>query len=95
VPKCEGLSNNDKLTTMQIGAEMEKETKRALQRMIEIIQEQQTEIRHFAGNASPTKRRPDDGLADRIERIAQKSLSCNHLTLTGVDFANRHYADKS
>jgi len=30
---------------MQIGAEMEKETKRALQRMIEIIQEQQTEIR--------------------------------------------------
>jgi signal transduction histidine kinase len=80
---------------MQIGAEMEKETKRALQRMIEIIQEQQTEIRTLQRNASPTKRRPDDGLADRIERIAQEVAKLQSFDLDWRRLCDRHYADKS
>lgn len=49
---------------------MEKETKRALQRLIEVIQEQQKAIRVLQTNATPSTQEFRDGLADRLERMA-------------------------
>jgi hypothetical protein len=74
---------------------MEKETKRALQRMIEIIQEQQSEIRSLQHKAAPSKRRPDDGLGDRIERIALEVAELQAFELDWGRLCDRHYAAKS
>lgn len=51
---------------------MEKETKRALQRLIEIVQEQQKAIRILQTNVTPSTSalHDHDGLTDRLVRIA-------------------------
>jgi signal transduction histidine kinase len=49
---------------------MEKETKRAFQRLLEIIEEQQKAIRALQASAMPSTSSSEDGLAKRIERIA-------------------------
>jgi hypothetical protein len=51
---------------------MEKETKRTLQRILDTMIEQQSAIRALQGSITPSTRNSTDGIADRIERIAQE-----------------------
>jgi signal transduction histidine kinase len=74
---------------------MEKETKRTLQRMIEIMQEQHNEIRTLQRKTAPRGSKLDDGLADRIERIAQEVAEQQSFEFDWGRLCDRHYAMKS
>jgi signal transduction histidine kinase len=71
---------------------MEKETKRTLQRMLEIIQEQQAAIRRLQGRASDHGF--EDGIADRIERISREVGERNSYTFDWARLCDRHYATR-
>ena len=51
---------------------MEKETKRMLLRILDTIQEQQSAMRELQTHITPSTRNSRDGIADRIQRIAQE-----------------------
>jgi len=74
---------------------MEKETKRTLQRMLEIMQEQQNAIAHLQRNANPANRKFSDGLADRIERIAEDVSKRESFEMDWARLCDRHYAARS
>lgn len=73
---------------------MEKETKRTLQRILDTLLEQQSEIRALR-NRTATSLRDSDGIADRIERMVQevsklKSFSLEWDALCDRGLATRH-----
>jgi len=74
---------------------MEKETKRTLQKMIEIIQEQQNAIQTLQQNAKPSSRRYKNGLADRIERIAEEVSERESFEIDWRRLCDRQYAIRS
>jgi hypothetical protein len=74
---------------------MEKETKRILQKMIEIIQEQQEAILALQHNARPSARRFEDGLGQRIGRITQQVANLQSFEFDWNRLCDRHYAAKS
>jgi hypothetical protein len=74
---------------------MEKETKRTFQKMIEIIQEQQRAIQTLQHNAIPSSRTFKDGLADRIERIAEEIGERESFEVDWRRLCDRHYAARS
>jgi hypothetical protein len=51
---------------------VEKETKRMLLRILDTMQEQQSAIRVLQTSITPSTHNFRDGIADRIERIAQE-----------------------
>lgn len=71
---------------------MEKETKRAFQRMLGIIQEQQEAIRQLQNSMKPSTRRSKDELADRIERISSEVSERQSFTMDWKRLCDRHYA---
>ena len=73
---------------------MDKETKRTFQRMIEIMQEQQAAIRYLQGNTTPSMRKSEDGLADRIEAIFGEVSRRESFTIDWVRLCDRHYASR-
>jgi hypothetical protein len=77
---------------------MEKETKRALQLILETMREQQGEIRALRNSATLPSRNFGDGIADRIERMVQdvskhKSFSLEWDALCDRGLATRHSGD--
>jgi hypothetical protein len=74
---------------------MDKETKRTFQKMLEIIQEQQTAIRYLQQNATPSSRKFSDGLADRIDRIAKEVSERQAFEIDWARLCDRHYAVRS
>lgn len=73
---------------------MEKETKRALQNILEILREQQEAIANLRDRA----RRPDaldDGVAKRIQRITGGISEQQSYEIDWVRLCDRHYAKKS
>ena len=74
---------------------MDKETKRTFQKMLEIIQEQQTAIRYLQQNATPSSRKFSDGLADRIDRIAKEVSEHQAFEIDWARLCDRHYAARS
>jgi signal transduction histidine kinase len=78
--------------------EVEKETKRTLQRILDTMQEQQSEIRALRSSVKPSSRNFRDGLADRIERMVQdvskqKTFSLEWDALCDRGLATRHSGD--
>jgi signal transduction histidine kinase len=74
---------------------VEKETKRTLQRILDTLQEQQSEIRALQNTARSSARNLGDGVADRIDRIVQdvsklKSFSLEWDALCERGLATRH-----
>ncbi len=74
---------------------MEKETKRALQLILETMLEQQSEIRALRSSAKSSPRNTVDGIADRIDRMVQdvskqKSFSLEWNALCDRGLATRH-----
>lgn len=74
---------------------MDKETKRALQNVLEIIREQQNAIRTLQHDADPSTRRYNDGLAERIERIAKEVSERESFEMDWRRLCDRHYAIRS
>lgn len=74
---------------------MEKETKRIFQKMLEIIQEQQTAIRSLQNKAVPSTRRFEDGIADRIGRITDEVSKRESFTMDWARLCDRHYATRN
>jgi|HubBroStandDraft_1064217.scaffolds.fasta_scaffold1245903_1 signal transduction histidine kinase len=77
---------------------MEKETKRTLQRILDTMREQQSEIRALRNSATSPARKFEDGIADRIERMVQdvskhKSFSLEWDALCDRGLATRHSGD--
>ncbi len=74
---------------------MEKETKRTLQKILETILEQQSEIRALQNGAMPSSRDSADVLVDRIEGMVQdvskeKCFSLEWDALCDRGLATRH-----
>jgi hypothetical protein len=74
---------------------MDKETKRALQNMLEIIREQRIEIRTLQQGADPTTQRYSDRLAERIERVAKEISERESFEIDWRRLCDRHYAIRS
>jgi hypothetical protein len=74
---------------------MEKETKRIFQKMLEIIQEQQEAIRNLQIKTTPSARRSEDGIGDRISRIADEVSERESFAIDWRRLCDRHYATKS
>jgi sulfite reductase beta subunit-like hemoprotein len=74
---------------------MEKETKRALQGMLEILREQQDTIHALQGRVSPPSQRAADGLADRIGRITTELSNRQAFEIDWARLCDRHYAAPS
>ena len=80
-------SINEKLESsrdLQLGiCVMEKETKRLLQLILEIIQEQQNAIWTLQQQNQPSARASRDAIADRVERRAQEVRDLKSFKLAG------------
>jgi len=74
---------------------MEKETKRVVQKMLEILQEQQESIQELQRKARPSVHNIDDGLARRIERIAHEVGERASYEIDWVRLCDRHYAARN
>jgi hypothetical protein len=74
---------------------MEKETKRALQNLLEIIREQQNTIRDLQHKAKPSTRGLPDGIAERIGRIAEELSEREAFEIDWARLCDRHYAARS
>ena len=74
---------------------MEKETKRALQNLLEIVREQQNAIRALQHKALPPTRDFIDGMAERIERIADEVGKSESFEIDWARLCDRHYAARS
>ncbi|HTC45836.1 MAG TPA: hypothetical protein VK722_00820 [Candidatus Aquilonibacter sp.] len=74
---------------------MEKETKRALQNLLEIVREQQNAIRILQNNATQSSRKYGDDLVERIERIAKEVGERDSFEIDWRRLCDRHYAVKS
>lgn len=74
---------------------MEKETKRTLQKMLEIMREQQNAIRNLQLSATPSTRSFEDGIADRIERITNEVSERASFEIDWARLCDRHYAARS
>ncbi len=73
---------------------MEKETKRALQNVLEILQEQQEEIADLRDRASRSDAL-EDGVAKRIRRITDEVSDRQSYEIDWLRLCDRHYAKKS
>lgn len=71
---------------------MEKEAKRTLQKIIEIVQEQQQTIHALQRKVSPANSKSADALADRIERIASEVNGRQSFEFDWARLCDRHYA---
>jgi signal transduction histidine kinase len=74
---------------------MEKETKRALQNLLQIVREQQDAIRDLHLRARSSTRESTDGVAQRIERIAEEVAERESFEMDWARLCDRHYAAKS
>lgn len=74
--------------------EVEKETKRILQLILETMKEQQITIRSLQGSVAPAARNFQDGIADRIERIARDLARRDCFTLEWNALADKGWATK-
>lgn len=74
---------------------MEKETKRTLQKLLEIMQEQQDAIHALQRKTSSASRKSVDGLADRLERIATEVSGRPSFEIDWGRLCDRHYAVRS
>lgn len=74
---------------------MEKETKRTLQTMLEIMREQQNTIRNLQRSATPSSRAFEDGIADRIDRVAHEVGERPSFEIDWARLCDRHYASRS
>jgi signal transduction histidine kinase len=74
---------------------MEKETKRGLQNIMEILREQQDVIRRLEHSIAPSLRDSHDGLSKRIERIAQEISDRDAFEIDWARLCDRHYAKRS
>lgn len=77
---------------------MEKETKRTLQKILDTMLEQQSEIRALRARSIASAGNIGDGIADRIERMVQdvskqKSFSLEWDALCDRGLATRHSGD--
>lgn len=73
---------------------MEKETKRALQNILEILREQEETISTLRGRATRS-RESDDGVAVRIARITGEVGERQSYEFDWLRLCDRHYARKS
>jgi hypothetical protein len=74
---------------------MENETKRTLQKILEVMQEQQDAIHALQLKASPGSRKSVDVLSDRLERIATEVSERQSFEIDWARLCDRHYAAKS
>lgn len=74
---------------------MEKETKRAIQRMLEVMEEQQNAIRTLQRNSTASARAFEDGIADRIHGIAEDVTERESFEIDWARLCDRHYAKRS
>jgi signal transduction histidine kinase len=74
---------------------MEKETKRGLQNVLEILREQQETIRQLERKTMRSMHDSNDGLSTRIERIAQEINERDAFEIDWGRLCDRHYAKRS
>jgi signal transduction histidine kinase len=74
---------------------VEKETKRMLQRILDTMQEQQSAIRTLQSSITPPTRSSRDGIADRIERIAQEVRGRESFTVEWAALCDRGLATRN
>ena len=74
---------------------MEKETKRGLQNIMEILREQQNVIQRLEHSITPSLRDSHDTLSVRIERIAQEITDRDAFEIDWARLCDRHYAKRS
>jgi len=73
---------------------MEKETKRALQNILQILTEQQRAIAALREKLPSTHARSDDGIADRVERVAEEVSKRQSFEIDWGRLCDRHYAKR-
>ena len=73
---------------------MEKETKRTLLRILDTMQEQQSAIRALQISTAPSTRSFKDGIAERIERIAQEVRGRECFTLDWTALCDKGWATR-
>lgn len=73
---------------------MEKETKRMLLRILDTLQEQQSAIRALQTSVTPSSRSFRDGIADRIERIAQEVRGRECFTIDWIALCDKGWATR-
>lgn len=74
---------------------MEKETKRAIQNILQIMGEQQEAIRNLRKNVKSSRPDSDDGLSNRIQRIADQVSERESFEVDWARLCDRHYAKRS
>lgn len=74
---------------------MEKETKRGLQNILEILREQQETIRQLEQKTILSTGASNDGLSKRIERIAREISERDAFEIDWARLCDRHYAKRS
>lgn len=74
---------------------MEKETKRALQNILEILREQQDIIYTLRQSAMASRRSLDDGIENRINRITNEISEQAAYEIDWARLCDRHYATRS
>ena len=73
---------------------MEKETKRAFQNILEILKEQQELIHVLQQTATARRRSSDDGVENRIQRIAKQVGDRDAFEIDWARLCDRHYAKR-
>jgi len=74
---------------------MEKETKRALQNILEILGEQQQTISGLRELPKAPDPGFDDGMSNRIQRVAEEISSRQAFEIDWSRLCDRHYAKRS
>lgn len=74
---------------------MERETKRGLQNILEILREQQEMIRELERKTMRSTRTSNDSLSKRIERVAGEISERESFEIDWARLCDRHYAKRS